>query len=195
MNSNCLICELKNNSFTLNASTTINGNLYVFPIKIDTGCTYSVLPFRSIANISKDEAMISKKKAILDKLPYIRSYGVSDTSFKKSYDKFLIKIGFLRRCTSIKFLHHNLNITLNNFEFISDIYINYDRTSSPLLGLDILKNFSFICDKSKLTGKYMFIGCHINQTDKHEFYENVIKHFGINYIYKVSQGDSLRKNI
>ncbi len=58
------------------------------------------------------------------------------------------------------------------------MYINYDRTSNPLLGLDILQEFSFVCGISKVFGSYMFIGCLRDQKDKYDYYEAIEKHFG-----------------
>lgn len=183
MTNSFLICEAEKNSFTINASVDIDGITYRFPIKIDTGCTHSVLPFRIIANVTKGESYKVKKRDIKNKLHYVRSYGVSDTDFTKACDRLKEKFGLLKKCRSLKFLHKNLSMSLNGFSFISDIYINYDRTCNPLFGLDILQYFTFTCDISMVTGKYTFIGCPREQTDKMFFYEALKKHFGyiINY--------------
>ena len=178
MTNSYLICEAEKNSFTVNASAEIDGTIYRFPIKIDTGCTHSVLPFRMIANVTKRESYRSKKNDIKNKLHYVRSYGVSDTDFTKTCDRLKEKIGLLKRCRSLKFLHKGLPMFLNGVSFISDMYINYDRTSNPLFGLDALQQFTFTCDVSIITGKYTFIGCPREQADKTDFYYALIRHFG-----------------
>lgn len=178
MMNNYLICEEERNAFTVKASVIIDDITYRFPIKIDTGCTYSVLPFRIIANVTKRESYKLKNKDIKANIPYVRSYGVSDTDFKMSCDRLKTKLGLLKCCTALKFLHKDLPVELNDFALTSDMYINYDRTSNPLLGLDVLKNFAFVCDISMITGKYTFIGCPGNQADKSDFYDALLKHFG-----------------
>ena len=89
MTNNYLICEEERNAFTVKASVVIYGKTYRFPIKIDTGCTYSVLPFRIIANVTRRESYKLKNKDIKANIPYIRSYGVSDNDFKKRWSRII----------------------------------------------------------------------------------------------------------
>lgn len=176
--SDCLVCEMKNNAFTVEASVLVEGKSLTFPIKIDTGCTLSVLPYRTIASVTRKQARRQKTRDIEKRLPYKRSYGVSDSEIKKTIDRFLLELDYPIACKSLKFLHKNMSFKLNSISMREDLYFNYDRTCNPLLGLDILSKFCFMCDTSKVTGKYMFIGCLKDCQDKDQFHYELMRHFG-----------------
>ena len=181
-NKDYLFCEMKNNAFTVFTNAIINEVQYTFSCKIDTGCSHTVIPYKSIGNFTNRQSRKAKMNAINNKLHYVRSYGVSDTDFTKFKDKLLLRLGMISKCKSVKFLHRNINMSLNNFSFTSDVYVNYDRTNKALIGMDTLQSFLFVCDVSKITGKFTLIACPRAQKDKSNFYSAVKTHFGLTTI-------------
>ena len=136
----------------------LNEEIYKMPCKIDTGCSYSNLPIKNI--VSEKVAYNMKLNDIKNKIPYQRSYGVSDTEETKRKDNVLITQGRLLECTSLKFEHKFDNIILNNYCLgIQSIRINYDRTGSILIGMDILSQMDIHMGTDKNTGEYILIGC------------------------------------
>lgn len=133
-------------------------NLMEIPCKVDTGCSYSNLPIRNL--VSEKEALKMKIEDIKNRVPYQRSYGVSDTEEVKRKDKLLIRQGRLLECTSLKFEHKFDNIILNNYHLgESVIRINYDRTGNILIGMDILSYMDIHMGTDKNTGEYVMVGC------------------------------------
>lgn len=166
MMSEYLKCILKDNVFWGSLEIEINEGRYKVPCKIDTGCSYSNLPIKSI--VSEREARRMKREDIEKQVPFQRSYGVSDTEEIKRKDKMLIRQGRLLECTSLKFEHKFHKVTLNHYDLGGrTIRINYDRTGNILIGMDILSQMDIHMGIDKHTGRYVLIGClqdHINTT-------------------------------
>ena len=156
---NYLASVLKNNCFFIQSEIRLHGKAINGNFKLDTGCSYSTISYRTLCNMSHDAALKYKEEAIISGLAYQRSYGVSDTDRVKETDKRLVKEGRLLECTALKFVHNNIPILLNGYKIVHDIAVNYDRTSNILIGMDILKDFDFHCGMSLITNEYMFLGC------------------------------------
>ena len=171
----------RQNSFLVPALISLNNISFANQVKIDTGCAQSTIPFRRLASVSHEKSLQYKQSDLDFGLPYVRSYGVSDTDEIRKKDAKLIKAGRYMECTSLKFKHANTHLILNGYTINTDIYVNYDRTGSILIGMDILKQFQSVTDISQITGQYTFIGCLISQSDKSEFYTALYEHFGIKY--------------
>lgn len=59
-----------------------------------------------------------------------------------------------------------------------DVFVNYDRAGNLLLGMDILSEWSFIIDKSKINNKTTFIACPRDRLNQ-EFYLAIEREFGL----------------
>ena len=165
------------NSFLVPAVLTINGMTFTSQVKLDTGCAQSTIPFRRLANVSHQKSLLYKQQDIANGLQMIRSYGVSDTDEIRRADAKLLKAGHHLECTALKFKHPYTPLILNGYSLQTDVCVNYDRTSNILIGMDILKQLQFVCDKSVVTDKYTFIGCLQSQDDKTEYRNALKKHF------------------
>ena len=168
-----------NNCFYAQSFVELYGKTLGCRFKIDSGCSLSTIPFRRLTNLPELISRQYKKKAISDGLQYVRSYGVSDDSQIRKKDRDLLDQGNLMDCKALKFLHNDVNMNIGGYDIVSDVYVNYDRVGNPLIGMDILRNFTFICDVSALTGEYVFIGCLKNQKNKDDYYDAVRNHFGL----------------
>lgn len=172
-----LISTLENNCFYVKAEISLHGKTINNRFKLDTGCSYSTVPYRVLYNVSYGTSLQYKRLAIASRLKFQRSYGVSDTDEIKARDKELIREKRFLECTALKFTHENIPITLNGYHIKHDIAVNYDRTSNILIGMDILKDFDFHCGESKWNGKYLFLGC-LKEKINSEYLEELFKHFG-----------------
>lgn len=172
-----LISVLEKNSFYVRAEICLHGKTIHNRFKLDTGCSYSTVPYRVLYNVSYDTALQYKKAAIASGLKFQRSYGVSDTDEIKARDKELVRKNRLLECTALKFVHPDIPISLNGYQIIHDIGVNYDRTSNILIGMDILKDFDFHCGRSKVNGEYIFLGCLAEQINS-EYLGALYQHFG-----------------
>lgn len=177
MNKGYLSSVLENNCFYVKAEISIHGKTIHNRFKLDTGCSYSTVPYRVLCNVSYDMSLRYKQIAIASQLKFQRSYGVSDTEEVKERDKELVKANRLLECTALKFTHKDVPIVLNGYGFTHDIAVDYDRTSSILIGMDILKNFDFHCGESRWDEEYVFLGCLKNRINS-EYLEKLHKHFG-----------------
>lgn len=158
MTNSYLKCILRDNVFWSLLEIELNEEMYKIPCKIDTGCSYSNLPIKNV--VSERVAHSMKLEDIKNRVPYQRSYGVSDTEETKRKDKMLIMQGRLLECTSLKFEHIFDNIILNNYYLgRKSIRINYDRTGNILIGMDILSQMDIHMGADKNTGEYILIGC------------------------------------
>lgn len=176
MNKGYLFSVLENNCFFVKAEICIHGKTVNGRFKLDTGCSYSTIPYRVLYNVSYDTALRHKRAAIASKLKFQRSYGVSDTDEVKAWDKELVETGRLLECTALKFTHRDVPMIMNGYGIRHDIAVNYDRTSNVLIGMDILKDFDFHCGESRRNGEYIFLGCLKDQISM-EYMEELYKHF------------------
>lgn len=172
-----LIAVLRDNCFFVQSEIGLHGKTINGSFKLDTGCSYSTISYRTLCNISHNAALKYKREAITSGLEYQRSYGVSDTDKIKETDKRLVREGRLLECTALKFVHKNISIVLNGYGLVHDIAVNYDRTSNILIGMDILKDFDFHCGTSLATGEYLFIGCLKNNITQ-DYLDALHSHFG-----------------
>lgn len=175
---NFLISYLKNNSFIIKIFIPcIDGLPLMTKAKLDTGCNVSCIPFQPAFNKTYEESLKYKKSAIDNNLPYLLSYGISDTSEQRKYDKKLVNEGKLLECKALKFKHSNVSMLLNGYQFTHDIHINYDRTGNLLIGMDILKNFDIHTGISKVNGENVLIGC-LRDNITPEYLTALEEHFG-----------------
>ncbi|MCI9219274.1 MAG: hypothetical protein HFH94_06000 [Lachnospiraceae bacterium] len=177
MSKGYLISTLENNCFYVKAEICLHGKTIKNRFKLDTGCSYSTVPYRVLYNVSYNTSLRYKQLAIDSKLAFQRSYGVSDTDEVKARDKNLVKDNRLLECTALKFTHKDIPITLNGYRIRHDIAVNYDRTSNILIGMDILKDFDFHCGESEWNGEYLFLGC-LKEKINAEYLNELHKHFG-----------------
>ena len=172
-----LISILRNNCFYVQSEICLHGKTLNGNFKIDTGCGYSTISYRVLCNLSHNAALNYKEQAIISGLRYQRSYGVSDSEEIKEKDRQLIIEGRLTECTALKFTHENVRMSLNGYELIHDIAVNYDRTGNILIGMDILKDFDFHCGTSKIIDEYIFIGC-MKRNITQDYLNALQMHFG-----------------
>ena len=171
---------LKNNSFKIPASITLDGTVYHGEVKIDTGCAMSVVTFRRFANADESMSRVMKSNALVSGKKTLLGFGVSDTSDKINEQKSLYKAGNILDCTAVKFSHKDTPINLGGFNFSHDICVNYDRTGNTLIGMDILEEFEFHCGKSLKTGEYIFLGC-LRSNISTEYKDALREELGIGY--------------
>lgn len=176
-NKGYLMSALDNNCFYVKAEICLHGKTIHNRFKLDTGCSYSTVPYRVLYNVSYDTSLQYKQLAIASGLKYQRSYGVSDTDETKARDKELIKNNRLLDCTALKFTHNDIPMVLNGYRLIHNIAVNYDRTSNILIGMDILKDFDFHCGESRENGKFIFLGC-LRQEINSSYLDELYRHFG-----------------
>lgn len=177
MMNNYLKSILKGNVFWSLLELGLNEEIYKIPCKIDTGCSYSNVPIQNI--VSEKEARKMKMEDIKNRVPYQRSYGVSDTEEIKRKDKELILQGRLLECTSLKFEHRFDNIVLNNYNLGERVIrINYDRTGNILIGMDILSLMDIHMGTDRKSGEYVLMGC-LKDNINIEYREALRNTFGI----------------
>lgn len=144
-------------------------------VKIDTGCSVSTLSLQRY-KLSEGFYKRCKERDIKGNVPYMLSYGVETGGRKHN-----IPVGFedKMKCTAIKFLHSASHFILKDMEItIKDIYVNYDRTSHMLIGMDILNKLDIHMGESRITGKYIMIAC--RKDDFSTAYLNALdEHFGL----------------
>ena len=153
----CSKMDSKNN-FYVAATFTLFDTSRSCRFKLDTGCNKTCIPIKRL-NVSDNAAHLLKQKAIDDKVPYVRSYGVSDTQLTKYNDQILIDEGKEIDCTALRFEHKVTDFRIGDCMLGEvNIGINYDRTGNILLGMDILKNWDIHIGTVE-TGDTIFMGC------------------------------------
>lgn len=130
-------------------------------VKIDTGCSISVIP---LAKYKINKILLTKLKSqdIQNNVSNVPSYGVETGSNKppepQTYQEKMDS-------PALKFEHNISNFTINGVTINNNtIYVNYDRTGNILIGMDILKDWDIhigTVDKPDLpeVGQTMFLGC------------------------------------
>lgn len=130
-------------------------------VKIDTGCTISVISLRKFVSSESFEEMRQLKSLdIINNVENVRSYGVESEGMNHDIPKtFEEKM----KCTALKFRH-----TMKDFNIAglslgdTDIFVNYDRTSNILIGMDILKTWDIHIGRVK-SGETILLACPYNQ--------------------------------
>lgn len=132
--------DSKNNFYVASTFTLFNTSRSC-KFKLDTGCNKTCIPIKKL-NVSDRAARILKQRAIDEHVPYVRSYGVSDTQMTKYNDQILMKEGKAIDCTALRFEHR-----------VKDFSIG-----ECLLGMDILKNWDIHIGTID-TGDTIFMAC------------------------------------
>lgn len=146
------------NSFYVASTFTLFNTSRSCKFKLDTGCNKTCIPIKKL-NVSDRAARILKQRAIDEHVPYVRSYGVSDTQMTKYNDQILMKEGKAIDCTALRFEHRVKDFSIGECLLGDlDVGINYDRTGNILLGMDILKNWDIHIGTID-TGDTIFMAC------------------------------------
>lgn len=136
--------------------------------KIDTGCSVSVIP---LAKYMKNKQVLVKLKSqdIEAGVRSIVSYGVETGNNRppvpQTYQEKMDS-------SALKFEHNVSDFTINGVRINNNtLHVNYDRTGSILIGMDILKNWDVhmgTIDKATLPeyGQTIFLGCPRDQINK-----------------------------
>ena len=185
MSNNFIVIEMNNNAFVTDMSVSIPDlgiNVCTCKCKIDTGCSYSTIPFFRLEPLMNN-ALELKSKDIFNKVPYMQTYGVEsggDTHSKpQTFDEKM-------ECPALKFKHKMINVNFNGYAVGDfDVHINYDRRGNILIGMDILKEFIIYMDVSIVTGKETLIMMLRSEENTSDFYRECAKHFGITSISSV----------
>lgn len=157
--SNFVRAVLIGNSFTLPLELKINGRVVHVDSKIDTGCSRSTVSLKTALGVSREKCIELKKQAISSGLPVRLGFGVNDSNEDRERMRNIYASGDLLNCKAVKFLYKEVSMLLDEYSFTHGICVNYDRDSSSLIGMDILKDFDFHCGKSLKTGEFVFLGC------------------------------------
>jgi hypothetical protein len=168
----------ENYSFKAPLKISVQGIKITVQCKIDTGCMKTCIPIKRL-NVSDSMALKLKKEAINSKIPYNRTYGVSDTQANKEKDTLLIQQGRLAECTSLRFIQQAEEFEIAGYNFgCMDIGINYDRTGNILIGMDILSQMDIHIGKSKITHETVLIACPYNNINS-EYLSALEQHFAL----------------
>lgn len=176
---NCVISEMQNNSFIVDFDLTIPDFNMIScncKCKIDTGCSYSTIPFAKL-NLMYDLALQYKKQDILNSVVCRESYGVETGGIQH---KRPVSFDEKMECKALKFRHDMIDVAFNDYQVGNlSVFINYDRRGNILIGMDILSKFIIYMDTSRVTGKETLIMTLKSESDKSGFYEEVKKHLNI----------------
>lgn len=151
-------------SFTVTASfklDNIKTPFHNIKVKIDTGCSISVLPLDKFP-MSKNLLSNLKSNDINNGVDSIISYGVETGGKKHTIPKtYCDKMA----CTAIKFKHAVSNFEIEGVEINSQyLYVNYDRSGNTLIGMDILKDWDIHIGTID-SGETIFLGCPKDQVN------------------------------
>lgn len=146
-------------------------------VKIDTGCSVSTIPLAAFQTVRLCKRL--KHADVSNNAEYLLSYGVETGGRKHarpvSYDDKMA-------CTALKFKHSISNFKINGVDISAEnIYVNYDRTSNILIGMDILKNWDIHIGKSMIpeeTGKTIFLACPYDKLNE-DYFKELERTFGI----------------
>lgn len=164
-------------SFITTASFKLDNIISPFhniSVKIDTGCSISTVPLAKF-QILHSFCDYLKEKDIAQNVPYQISYGI-ETSGKKH----LIPRTFEEKmnCEALKFEHSVTGFELGGIPFSQDkLYINYNRSGSILIGMDILKKWEIHIGESVIDGNVWLIGCPKEHAGT-DYLDELIRQFG-----------------
>ncbi len=139
-------------SFTLD---NINAPFQNVRVKIDTGCSISTIPLAKFKHLT-NKLKILKENDIKAGVDYKTSYGVESGGKKH---KIPVTDEDKLNCEALKFKHSINNLNINGVTIkYNNIYVNYDRASNILIGVDILKDWDIHIGTID-TGETIFLGC------------------------------------
>lgn len=136
-------------------------------VKIDTGCSISVIPM-GVFGWSSSKYRELKRKDIENNVYSIASYGVETGGMKhKKPVTFEEKLN----CTALKFEHKLSEFSIGGMKIHHDcIFVNYDRRGNILIGMDILKDWDIHIGTIH-TGETIFLACPYDQINEAYFME------------------------
>lgn len=181
---NTKFIEIKQSYNRLQFSGAIRyNNLYLKSNKfiIDTGCSNSVIPIKTIMN--NDELLEELKLMDLEDENTIKqiSFGVNDNIEEINRIKELYKNKQYNKINEHLSMNKKL-ITLEIQDVILrdiDIRINYSRIGNPLIGMDILSKFDIHIGPDKTNnGIITLIGCPLNKLND-DYYRKLDEAFGL----------------
>ena len=186
MMNNYIFIKYNNYSFTAPLHIRIDNIEITVNCKMDTGCMKTSIPIKKLIigsqSTKEAKALRLKHDAINKKIPYERSYGVSDTLSTRKHDDVLITQGRLLDCTSLKFKQKADIFEIAKFDLGSPVIgVNYDRTSNILIGMDIMKDWDMHIGKDINTHETLFLACPYNSIND-EYLTALENHFGIGTI-------------
>lgn len=176
-----ILAALKNNEFKIPISFTLFDVKIEFnAAKIDTGAVHSLIPLRTIRFSDNLDLDIEEKKnfypefkkLLLDrKIPYRKARGINYTGEEDNQKAVIDRadIVFSTEITNLKVQECSLENSVTG--------ISCDTVGNVLIGMNILKNFDFHCDVSRITEEYIFLGCLKNEINS-KYLEALETHFG-----------------
>ena len=176
--SNYLLVEIHKNSFYTPSSGTILGKHFDSTLfKIDTGCSYFTIPIRKLLVFNKAKLKELKKSDIINNVFSMQTYGVESGGIEHKKPETLEE---KMDCPALKFRHTISNFELGGYKLPDlSIFVNYDRHSNILIGMDILSMFDIHMGKSLITGKETIIAVLKSQGDKSDYNKALSNHFNI----------------
>lgn len=159
MSSNFIKISCDRFSFNTTLQITICGLTRTTIAKIDTGCMKTSINIKRLG-IEDSVAKQLKQEAIDSNIKYIRSYGVNDTEEDKLRDKELIQNGDLLSCASLKFLYTPDRFILGDVSLsVDEVGVSFDRTSSILIGMDIIRNLDLHIGRNNRNNETLLLAC------------------------------------
>lgn len=133
---------------------------YVFRdaiVKIDTGCTVSVL---TLKRLMEDNLVYLKNRDIVNNVPSMLSYGVESIGTEHHMP---VTVEEKMKCSALKFKHDVSEFVIGGVNLgRGSIFVNYDRTSNILIGLDILKTWDIHIGNDE-SGETILLACPYSQ--------------------------------
>ena len=173
-----LFCELIDGRLPVRTDFTLfNMELNSVRAILDTGCAFSSFNYKQLFGIDDNQLRVHRKVLDIEtKRPYKVSYGVESSG---TYKRQLCSYNEKLDSDAIKFLY-TVDLTLNNYNLgIQNLYINYNRRGTNLIGLDLLSKMDFCVGLSKVTNTVVFIGVLREQENKSGYYTALKEHFGL----------------
>ncbi len=161
-------------------------------VKIDTGCSVSTIPLFKVG-IKERVCSNLKAKDIMEKIPYLISYGVETGGEKHKSPK---SDEEKMECSALKFKHMMFDFGIAGMSLAdSEIFVNYDRKSNVLIGMDILENWDIHIGKSikpEEEGQTVLLACPYNQLSE-EYRSELYGTFGTVFSGDNSDNKSMMK--
>lgn len=190
---NILLAKLNKLSFRVSIDAiccevndiSIRGNII-----IDTGCMYSNIPLRSLCYTAKECEEFKRKDIESYRKGLIKastSHGV-ETGNDRGKRVSEMSDEEIMQSTAVGFKHLLQNVRLGTMMFNNlPVKLNYDRTSSMLLGMNVLRNFEIFTGDSLINdydhdiekGDHILVASPKYVDDKEELYSEIYKYFNL----------------
>lgn len=169
---------LINNQFSTTLHVIYNGMNKDIPIKIDTGCCHSNIPYKYFIDFKTDADRINYKKHLILTEPISLSFGTEsnrDNLPRLNNMTFDEKL----KCKNIVVNERFYNCRLDTIYIGNlDLYTSYDLNGNALLGMEILKSWDIHISESVSgtdKGKVIMLACPLDRINQSYIDELIIK--------------------